>query len=67
MFSQNFAESGVSLMKKTEREFNPDGKVEEYTVVICDKCGEEVDEYYLFYGDDYCEECLLSEFEKVVL
>lgn len=54
-------------MKKTERDFNPDGKVEEYTVVICDKCGKEVDEYYLFYGDDYCEECLLSEFEKVAL
>lgn len=67
MFSRNFAESGVFLMKKIERDFNPDGKVEEYPVVICDKCGKEVDEYYLFFGDDFCEDCLLSEFEKVVL
>ena len=67
MFSQNFAESGVSLMKKTEKDFTPDGDMYTYDVVVCDKCGEEVDEYYKFYGDDYCEECLLSEFEKVVL
>lgn len=55
-------------MEKTEKDFTPDGDMYTYDVVVCDKCGEEVDEYYYkFYGDDYCEECLLSEFEKVVL
>lgn len=54
-------------MEKTEKYFDPDGKICSYIAVVCDKCGEEVDEYYKFFGDDYCEECLLSEFEKVVL
>jgi len=29
-------------------------------VYICDKCGDEVDELYEYFGEEYCEECLRS-------
>lgn len=35
------------------------------TILVCDCCGEEVEELYHYNGQHYCEECLLEEFELV--
>lgn len=34
-------------------------------VLYCDKCKDEVDKLYDFYGEEICEECLLKEFEVI--
>lgn len=35
------------------------------TVLICDGCGDEVDELYDVDGEQLCESCLKERFEKV--
>lgn len=34
-------------------------------VLYCDKCKDEVDKLYDFYGEEICKECLLKEFEVI--
>lgn len=43
-------------------EYCPNKHVEHY---ICDKCGEEVDDLYWVNGEQFCSDCVLSEFDKV--
>lgn len=31
----------------------------------CDDCKDEVNTLYLFEGEELCEECLISKFEKI--
>ena len=35
--------------------------------LYCDKCGDDVEELYLYDSDGLCEECLLEAFEKIIL
>ena len=35
--------------------------------LYCDKCGDDVEELYLYDSDGLCEECLLEAFEKITL
>ena len=35
--------------------------------LYCDKCGDDVEELYLYDSDGLCEECLLQAFEKITL
>ena len=34
-------------------------------VLICDRCRDEVEDLYDYYGEQLCEDCLLREFGKV--
>ncbi len=34
-------------------------------VLICDRCRDEVEDLYDYYGEQLCEDCLLKEFDKV--
>lgn len=34
-------------------------------VFICDKCKQEVDTLRNYNGDQWCEECILNEFDEV--
>ena len=33
--------------------------------IYCDECGEEVDELYLFEGQELCSHCVLEKLERV--
>lgn len=35
--------------------------------LYCDKCGDDVEELYLYDSDGLCEECLLQAFDKITL
>lgn len=34
-------------------------------ILECDRCHDELDKLYDFYGEEICEECLLKEFEVI--
>ena len=35
--------------------------------LLCDRCGEDVEELYKVDGEELCEECLKDNFEKITL
>ena len=35
--------------------------------LLCDRCGDDVEELYKCDGEELCEECLLKTFEKITL
>ena len=35
--------------------------------LLCDRCGDDVEELYNCYGEELCEDCLKDNFEKITL
>ena len=35
--------------------------------LYCDRCGADCEELYVFDGEELCEECLLDNFDKIIL
>ena len=35
--------------------------------LYCDRCGEDSEELFIFDGEELCEECLLDNFDKIIL
>lgn len=39
--------------------------LQEYEVLICDKCKDEVDKLYIVDGDELCSDCALETFDVI--